>query len=320
MTENIYNSLISYEWDNINYHYLNRYVNFINSLLEKRENKKFEHSEKHHIVPRAMNGTNNTENLIYLSYREHFLAHYMLAKAFVNHSIVIALRKMMDGKNRINENSRLYEQSKILVNEAMSELFSGEGNPFYGKTHNEITKEKLRKINLGKHHTDETKKKMSLHQRLENHPNWGKHLSDETKKRISESKKGKHPNISNEIKEKISIKLKESALKRFSKNKIMNDGVNTIFVPLENVEEYLKNGYMLGRPKSSEETKKKISDKAKERFLVKSETNIKLSNAAKKRKGKKLMNNGIISKYVAIDEIEYYKSIGFIFGKIKNNN
>ena len=117
MTETIYNGLVSYPWDTVNSHHLNRYIQFINAILAKRpENVKFKYSEKHHILPKSMGGTNDKENLIYLSYREHYLAHYMLAKAFPNHNIVFALTKMMDGKERI-KNSKLYEDAKIITGE-----------------------------------------------------------------------------------------------------------------------------------------------------------------------------------------------------------
>lgn len=57
----------------------------------------------------------------------------------------------------------------------MSQKFSGEGNPFYGKTH-----------------TEEVRKKISNAISGENHPNYGKHLSEETRDKISKSKIGKH--------------------------------------------------------------------------------------------------------------------------------
>jgi hypothetical protein len=36
--------------------------------------------ERHHILPKSMGGTNNKNNLVYLTYREHFLAHWLLTK------------------------------------------------------------------------------------------------------------------------------------------------------------------------------------------------------------------------------------------------
>ena len=310
MTENIYNSLMSYEWDIINLHYLNRYVNFINSILEKRENKRFEHSERHHICPRALNGTDDADNLIYLSYREHFLAHYMLAKAFVNHSIVIALRKMMDGKDRINENSRLYEESKILVNDAMSVLFSGEGNPFYGKTHTTEIRQKLRELSTGKYWTDEQKKMMSERVKGENHPNWGKHLSEETKRHISEAKKGKSIHRTEEQLKQFSEILKKAKQKQYTESTYMNNGNIVKLVQNNEIQKYLNDGYIIGRLPLIEETKQKISENAKERYKDKS--NIYFI-------GTKWINNGQISKMVKESELKYYLSNGYKLGRIVTN-
>ena len=62
---------------------------------------------------------------------------------------------------------------------ALSDLYKGENNPFYGK-----------------HHTEETKKmigeKIKSERCGENHPMYGKHLTEETKQKISESHKGKN--------------------------------------------------------------------------------------------------------------------------------
>lgn len=43
----------------------------------------------------------------------------------------------------------------------------------------------------GRHHSDESKKKMSESHSGENHPNYGKHLSEDVKEKIRESNKGK---------------------------------------------------------------------------------------------------------------------------------
>jgi len=49
---------------------------------------------------------------------------------------------------------------------------------------------------LGKHHSAETKRKMSEAQKGEKHPLYGKHHTAETRKKISEAQKGeKHPHF-----------------------------------------------------------------------------------------------------------------------------
>ena len=60
----------------------------------------------------------------------------------------------------------------------MSELFSGENNPFYGKHHSEETKQKISENRKGKACG-------------ENHPFYGKHWTEEKKAQISNNRKGK---------------------------------------------------------------------------------------------------------------------------------
>lgn len=82
----------------------------------------------------------------------------------------------------------------------------GENNPMFGKTGGMY----------GKHHSLETKKKMSEAQKAEKHYMFGKHLSSEAKKKLSEINKGElNPfygkTHSNESKRKIS----DSGKRRF---------------------------------------------------------------------------------------------------------
>ena len=56
--------------------------------------------------------------------------------------------------------------------------------------------------NLGKHHSEESRKKLSQKKKGENNPMFGKHHSAETRKKMSEANKGKH--ISEETCKKMS--------------------------------------------------------------------------------------------------------------------
>ena len=59
------------------------YSSFIQDILDNRGRfncLKREYKERHHILPRAEGGKNDTENLIDLYPREHFIAHKLLAK------------------------------------------------------------------------------------------------------------------------------------------------------------------------------------------------------------------------------------------------
>lgn len=72
--------------------------------------------EKHHIIPKCINGTNDNSNLVKLTYREHFLAHWLLHKIYIdNKSLEYAFHYMAYGCKRSKKNSHmLIPSSRIL--------------------------------------------------------------------------------------------------------------------------------------------------------------------------------------------------------------
>ena len=62
---------------------------------------------------------------------------------------------------------------------------SGENHYFFGKHHSDETKKKIAAAGLGKHHSEETRKKMSDAQRGEKNHFFGKHLLAVTKKKLA---------------------------------------------------------------------------------------------------------------------------------------
>ena len=61
-----------------------------------------------------------------------------------------------------------------------------------GKHHSEETRKKISEANKGKHLSEETRKKMSEALNGENHPFFGKHHSEDTRKKMSEALKSKY--------------------------------------------------------------------------------------------------------------------------------
>ena len=92
-------------------------------------------------------------------------------------------------------NRPYYELIFLIPAEHRRLHMEGKNHPFYGKHHSEDTKRKLSEANKGKHLSEDAKRKMS-------EANKGKHLSEDTRRKISESKKGKYH--SEETRRKIS--------------------------------------------------------------------------------------------------------------------
>ena len=59
----------------------NKYTKWYYSIIENAKNRIInEYTEKHHIIPKSLNGNNSKDNLVKLTAREHFICHMLLAK------------------------------------------------------------------------------------------------------------------------------------------------------------------------------------------------------------------------------------------------
>jgi len=89
--------------------------------------------ENHHIIPKCLGGSNDKDNLIILSYRDHCFAHLCLYYAY-NHKdtqksmkMAFALNSMViDKRNDRIINSRFYEKSKILYKKELKEYYNSD--------------------------------------------------------------------------------------------------------------------------------------------------------------------------------------------------
>lgn len=72
------------------------YQKIYTSLVSKASNRKTnDYTERHHIIPLCLGGTNQSENLVNLTPEEHYLAHQLLIKIYPNHKgLVYAALKM----------------------------------------------------------------------------------------------------------------------------------------------------------------------------------------------------------------------------------
>ena len=84
-------------------------------------------------------------------------------------------------KRKIGEANKISQKGKQWTNsqkELMSNMFSGENNPFYGKRHTEESKRKISEARKGKASG-------------ENHPFYGKHHTEESLDKMSKNRLGK---------------------------------------------------------------------------------------------------------------------------------
>jgi hypothetical protein len=136
------------------------------------------YSEKHHIIPRSMGGTDVKSNLIALTPRQHFVAHWMLWKAYGG-NMGRAFFMMSNFGKYGNVNSRTYAMARADYSKQVSIQMTGKVMPPIS----EETRQKMSKSALGKVVSQETRDKISAAQ-------VGRVYDDEFKRKVSEGKKG----------------------------------------------------------------------------------------------------------------------------------
>ena len=136
--------------------YQNIYDRIINRAKSLEKYRKDVYVEVHHIIPLCIGGSNKKENLVILTAREHYICHNLLWRIYPNNlSLKHAFSLMTFAKSGGQErnyrvNSFTYERLKKERAQQLSEQMKGENNPFYGKTHSEETKDKIRKKAIGR--------------------------------------------------------------------------------------------------------------------------------------------------------------------------
>jgi hypothetical protein len=220
----------------------NKYTSVYNSIIERAKSRilpKEIYTEKHHILPKSLGGTNDSTNLVRLTAREHFICHLLLPKmvtGIYKRNMSFALWSMitMDhstSRNRYKINSRMFQSIKIQVARAKSDLHKGKivsvetrkkmsdsrknhAGPNKGKKMS--TEQKLK---LSKAHTGKVIAQLTVDKILESRKEY-KH-SEETRKKISEGNKGKAmPSKTDDQKKSISKKLKGRVMSEETKKRM----------------------------------------------------------------------------------------------------
>ena len=140
--------------------------------------------EKHHIIPSCLGGSNDSENKVLLTAREHYVCHRLLTKMTLGKS----KQRMYAGWHALSCFANKHQKRKFKITSKSFAILREE----YAKS----ISAKLK----GRVFSKETKLKMSISQK-------GKIVPEHTKKKISESSKGRL--FDNSHKEKISQGLKQ---------------------------------------------------------------------------------------------------------------
>ena len=108
----------------------NKYTSIYYSIIERSKNRNISgYTEKHHIIPKSLGGTNNTSNIVILTAREHYICHVLLTKMTIGINKIKMIHaatafstwasKRHDRKLKIN--SRIFQTLKELRHRVLVE-------------------------------------------------------------------------------------------------------------------------------------------------------------------------------------------------------
>jgi hypothetical protein len=210
-------------------HYYNRYTKFISECSNQTVSG---YSEKHHIVPVSLGGSDDKENLVTLTARQHYIAHWMLWKAYGG-SMTAAFFQMSNLARYSKRNtSRIYSSLKEERAKLMSERMMGHTPWNKGVAMTDEVKLKISKNRTGIKPNDTSNYSLAK---------LGVARSEEAKQKISQSHIG--------IKQSLESLEKMKATKKANPTgtgKWMNNGLVQKKIKLQDVDKYVDDGWALG--------------------------------------------------------------------------
>lgn len=143
-------------------HYTTEYYDIITRNQELTKNisirkikELFIYTEKHHVIPKSLGGSNLRDNIVYMSAKDHYRCHQLLINMTegTDHGKMWSSLWRMMNKQSYNQHrdyeftANDYEQARIAHANSHSERMLGKNNPFYNQKH---TAESLKTMSLAK--------------------------------------------------------------------------------------------------------------------------------------------------------------------------
>ncbi len=223
--------------------YIKTYEDLINNAKKEcRQRGTGIYFENHHIIPRCMNGTDDNTNLILLTAREHFVAHWLLVKIYPdNFKLIYALNSFaLTNSGRRSGCSHLYKYARELYIQALK--------------HDDVWKRKMAKSlsELIWVKNEKTGDCLRIHKNsLDSFLSLGYTNGRFIKHRISPSKETREK-ISKSHKGKTCTTEQKQVLSQNGKNKVwICNGIENKHIQKEELEIYLNCGWNRGRLKNA---------------------------------------------------------------------
>ena len=185
----------------------NKYTRLYYMIIERAKSRTiFGYTEKHHIIPKSLGGTNDADNLVHLTAKEHYICHMLLVRMTegeertkMRYAVYRFANRNPNQKERIKITGRRYQY----LREQLSLANKERPGPNRGKVMSKEQKQKISQTLKGvkrKPRTKEHSAKLGQYTRTDEHrksisemrkAQTGLHKrSEETKSKMSAWQKG----------------------------------------------------------------------------------------------------------------------------------
>lgn len=254
-----------------------------NRFIEMCKNRKLQediYTEKHHILPRSLGGSNSIDNIIRLTGREHFVAHMILWKLYGG-TMTYSFWRMCnsDSQNGFSNwlTSRQYESLRKDRAKEQSDRMSNGKQPSYGLRGDQVKW-------YGSRRTEEQKKNIG-----DGYKRWWYSLSEERRQQICDKRR----------KGKLHSDETKLAMSKAKKGRVwVSKGEDTLLISIEDFEEnYKALGWDIGRYVPEEVKEKRAIAVSKSRKGLKESKEIRKRKSEAKT-GCIWINNGDVRKFI----------------------
>jgi hypothetical protein len=133
----------------------NKYTRWYYNIIQQAQTRTISsYTEKHHIIPRSLGGSNSKDNLVALTAREHFICHLLLTRMTQgqNKNKMISAVFYLTGKGKRKETYReVHSRTYAILKEELRSIVSKQHKGSKRPPRSDSTKEKLKLSKTGLH-------------------------------------------------------------------------------------------------------------------------------------------------------------------------
>ena len=175
---------------------MNKYQIWYQNITDRARSRTLEgYVERHHVIPRSLGGTDDTNNLVCLTAREHFVCHWLLTKIYtgearykmINAMYIMRAEGPYQKRYESKITSRVYNTLREEYSKYISNLNKGRVQPLEENIKQKAAQTGRKRAPF----SDEWREKMSKSKQGENNNRYGAVVLESTRKKIGDKIRGR---------------------------------------------------------------------------------------------------------------------------------